>query len=129
MKSICANGADLTSSRFTHEMTKQITVATTILTDTSTAASEIDRVLQKMIHESRPVYIGVPVDLSHFVISGAGLETPLNIVLPTDDKTTTTKTIAEIRGLLEKASTPIIIIDGCRFTIIQISSTSYRLLG
>jgi pyruvate decarboxylase len=99
---------------FSLEMSKQITVATTILTDPATAANEIDRVLTTMVYESRPAYIGVPADMSHQLISGAGLETPLDLTLPLDDKTTTQEVVAKIRTLLDKASKPTLIVDGCK---------------
>lgn len=101
---------------FCHEMSKNITVATTVLTNPTTAASEIDRVLTTMVHESRPVYIGVPADLSHYPISGAGLNTPLKIALAPDDSSTLQKVVADIRAKLEKASKPTLIIDGCEYS-------------
>jgi pyruvate decarboxylase len=110
--------ADGMFSSFCHEMSKHITVATTILTDPATAANEIDRVLTTMMHESRPVYIGVPADLSHRPISGIGLETPLQVVLTPDDESATREVVAEIRALLEKASKPTLIVDGCKYIYI-----------
>lgn len=95
-------------------MTKHITVATTLLDDPAKAASEIDRVLTTMMIESRPVYIGVPTDLSHFPISGKALQDPLNVTLPADDEKLTKTTVEEIRSLIEKAPSAILIIDGCR---------------
>lgn len=38
-----------------HEMSRQICCATTVLQDSATAASEIDRVLNTMLHRSQPV--------------------------------------------------------------------------
>jgi pyruvate decarboxylase len=95
-------------------MSKQISVATTVLTDPATAASEIDRVLTKMVIESGPAYIGVPADLSHSPIPGEELKTPLSITLPQNDKAVTQKVLAEIRNALEKAAHPIVIVDGSK---------------
>ena len=47
-----------------HEMVKHISVDTTILLNPQTAPVEIDRCLTTMMQQSRPVYIGVPVDMS-----------------------------------------------------------------
>ncbi|KPI34820.1 Pyruvate decarboxylase [Cyphellophora attinorum] len=44
-------------------MYTQITVAHTNLSDITTVASEIDRVLKACVHESRPVYIELPTDM------------------------------------------------------------------
>ena len=96
-------------------MSKQISVATTVLTDPITAAAEIDRVLTKMMIESRPAYIGVPADLSHYPVAAEGLKTPLNTALAPDKKTELQQLVDDIRAELEKASQPIVIVDGSKF--------------
>lgn len=96
-------------------MSKQISVATTVLTNPAQAATEIDRVLTTMMMESRPIYIGVPVDMSHSMISADGLNTPLGITLPQDDKLVAEKVIARIRSDLEAAAHPIVIVDGSKY--------------
>lgn len=58
-------------------MVQHISVDTAVLTDVNTAADTIDRCLNNMLYHSRPVYIGVPVDVSHLQIDGQGLKTPL----------------------------------------------------
>jgi TPP-dependent 2-oxoacid decarboxylase len=42
---------------------EKVTVASTIVTDASQAASQIDRTLAACLHHKRPVYIELPVDL------------------------------------------------------------------
>lgn len=98
---------------FCHDMSKHISVATTILDDPAKAGSEIDRVLTTMILESRPVYIGVPADLSHVPIDSEALDSPLETTLPLDDSKLTSDTIAIIRKRLSGAKWPALIIDGC----------------
>ena len=93
-------------------MSKHITVATTVLKDPETAASEIDRVLTSMMHESRPVYIGVPTDIAYALISDDHLKVPLPVSLAEDDRSVSEKVAAEIKTRLENASKPIIIVDG-----------------
>jgi pyruvate decarboxylase len=95
-------------------MSKHISVATTILDDPAVAGSEIDRVLTTMMLESRPVYIGVPADLSHFPIDSEELDVPLGTALPLDDSRMTSDTIAIIRKRLNVAKWPALIIDGCK---------------
>ena len=94
------------------EMVKHISVDTAVLTDTSTTAEEIDRCLNAMLYQSRPVYIGVPVDMSHRLISSQGLDTPLKTELPPNDKTIEEQVVAEIISRLEKSSHPVIFVDG-----------------
>ena len=68
-----------------HEMAKHISADTIVLDDPSTAGNDIDRVLNTMLLESRPVYIGVPVDMSHLECDARGLETPLRTTLTPND--------------------------------------------
>lgn len=85
---------------------------TAILTDSATAANDIDRCLNAMLYESRPVYIGVPVDVSHRIISSIGLKTPLVRQLPPNDIKEESNAIQEIRSRLRASRYPIIILDG-----------------
>ncbi|KAK5735678.1 hypothetical protein LTR17_008029 [Elasticomyces elasticus] len=95
-----------------HEMVKKISVATAVLTDLNTIASDIDRCLNTMLYESRPVYIGVPVDMSHQQISGEGLKTPLKRELPPNDKGEEDRVVKEIMSMIRRAKKPVIIMDG-----------------
>ncbi|KAI7387565.1 pyruvate decarboxylase, partial [Hortaea werneckii] len=95
-----------------HEMVKHISVDTAILTDPATAANDIDRCLNAMLYESRPVYIGVPVDMSHRIISAMGLKTPLVPHLPPNDINEEKNVIKETLSRLRVSKYPIIILDG-----------------
>ncbi|KAK4899363.1 Pyruvate decarboxylase 1 [Elasticomyces elasticus] len=90
-----------------HEMVKKISVDTAVLTDLNTVASDIDRCLDTMLYESRPVYIGVPVDMSHQQISGEGLKTPLKRELPPNDKDEEDKVVDEIMSMIRSAKKPV----------------------
>lgn len=85
---------------------------TAVLTDPATAASDVDRCLNTMLYESRPVYIGVPVDMSHQIISSIGLKTPLVRRLPPNDMNEESNVIQEITSRLRVSRYPIIILDG-----------------
>lgn len=65
-----------------------------------------------MLYESRPVYIGVPVDMSHRVISSIGLKTLLVRQLPPNDMNEESNVIQEITSRLRVSRYPIIILDG-----------------
>ena len=94
------------------KMASHISAATTILLDPKTAAAEIDRCLNTMLQESRPVYIGVPVDMSHLECDSAALETPLSVELPANDAELEARVVDDLRVLLEQKKSPIIIVDG-----------------
>ena len=57
-------------------MSREVTAAQAIL-DPRTAAQEIDRVLQVALDMSKPVYVGVPVDVANAPVLGAPLRIPL----------------------------------------------------
>ncbi|RMX79891.1 hypothetical protein D0869_07967 [Hortaea werneckii] len=92
--------------------TETLSYDTAILTDPATAADDIDRCLNTMLYESRPVYIGVPVDMSHRVISSISLKTPLVRQLPPNDMNEESNVIQEITSRLRVSRYPIIILDG-----------------
>jgi pyruvate decarboxylase len=96
------------------KMAAQITAATLVLKNQATAAEDIDRILTTMMTESRPVYVGLSVDVGYLEVDNARLKTPLSIELPPNDKSLEADVVAELRGMLEKASNPIIIVDGSK---------------
>jgi pyruvate decarboxylase len=94
------------------EMAKHITAATTVIDYAPTAASEIDRVLNVMMLESRPVYIGLSTDIAYEMISDAPLASPICTTLPPNSPDLERKVVADIRAELDKAESLIIIVDG-----------------
>ncbi|KAH4169209.1 pyruvate decarboxylase [Parastagonospora nodorum] len=94
------------------EMAKHITAATTVIDHVPSAASEIDRVLNTMMRESRPVYIGLSVDMAYETISGTPLDMPIVRSLPLNDPVLEANVISQIRSGLENAKNPILILDG-----------------
>jgi len=93
-------------------MAKQITADTVVISYPGTAAAEIDRALNIMMRESRPVYIGLPVDVAYATISAAPLNSPITTVLPLNEAALQKRVVAEIVSRIEKALSPIIIVDG-----------------
>lgn len=93
-------------------MSKKICCATSVLMDAETAASEIDRVLNEILYQSQPGYIGIPTDICYTNISSLSLQTPLKTELPGNDSGEEKKAVADIRELIERSSKPIIIVDG-----------------
>ncbi|KAJ4004002.1 Pyruvate decarboxylase 1 [Fusarium irregulare] len=94
------------------DMAKNITVATAVIDYAPSAAVEIDRVLATMMRESRPVYIGLSVDIAYEVINAEGLDVPIPTGLQPNDPALERKVIDEIRKLIDNAEKPAIIVDG-----------------
>ena len=81
--------------------------------DAQTAASEIDRVLDEMLCQSPPGYIGIPTNISSYTsISSSSLQIPRKTALPRNDNRVEKRAVAEIRELIEKRSKSVIIVDG-----------------
>jgi TPP-dependent 2-oxoacid decarboxylase len=96
------------------KMAAHITAATLVLKNQATAAEDIDRVLTTMMIESRPVYIGLSVDVGYLEVDDSHLKTPLAIELPPNDPSVEKKVVEGLRVLLEKANHPSIIVDGSK---------------
>ncbi|KAF2263194.1 pyruvate decarboxylase [Lojkania enalia] len=94
------------------EMVKQIMADTTVIDYPPLAASEIDRVLNTMMYEQRPVYIGLSIDIALEMISDAPLGCPISRTLPPNDPEVEKSVVSKIRNGLERADNPIIVIDG-----------------
>lgn len=95
-----------------HAMVKHISVNTTVLLDPLTAPAEIDRCLTSMMQQSRPVYIGVPVDMSHLECDASGLQTALPRALSPNDPQVEKEVVGKLRRMMEQSKNPIIIVDG-----------------
>ena len=100
-------------------MSKQISCATTVLKDVKTAAAEIDRCLNAMMYHRQPVYIGVPVNMVHEIVSSSGLEVPLTTTLSPNDEALEQKVLREIRERLETHEKAVIIVDGGKHTRLE----------
>ena len=98
-----------------HEMSKKISVATTVITSPLNAATEIDRVLNDLIYYSRPVYIGLPVDIGPQKISSAGLQTPLIFEPPRNDPNLQVSVVNQIVEAVRKVEKAVVIVDGCKY--------------
>ena len=96
-------------------MAKQITADTVVISHPGTAAAEIDRALNIMMRESRPVYIGLSVDIAYAKISSTPLKSPITTALPLNEATLHDKVVSTILSRIEEASNPIIIVDGGKY--------------
>jgi pyruvate decarboxylase len=96
------------------KMASQITAATLVLKTQAAAAEDIDRVLTTMMIESRPVYVGLSVDIGYLEVDDSRLKTPLSIELPPNDASVERKVVEQLRAMLEKANHPAIIVDGSK---------------
>lgn len=93
-------------------MSEPVRSASAFLTDETTAAAEIDRVLETAVKTRLPVYLFVPVDVSDIIIDASPLMKPLNVeVHNVGREADEDKVVLEIIQLIEKASNPGIIVD------------------
>lgn len=93
-------------------MVKHISVDSTVLLDPQTAPSEIDRCLTSMMQQSRPVYISVPVDMSHLECGASALQKALPRALSPNDPQLEDEVVSKLRKMMEQSMNPVIIVDG-----------------
>ena len=87
---------------------RRLTVASTDLTDPSTAFREIDRVLDAVMRYKRPGYIELPRDMVGVV---PGTSYPATLPRPTSDADALAEAVAEASRRIEAARRPVIIAD------------------
>ena len=87
---------------------KQLTVASTVLSDPQTALQEIDRVLHAALRYKRPVYIELPRDL--VAVPGIPHHQPGEIH-EMSDAATLAAALAEASEMINRARKPVIIAD------------------
>lgn len=87
---------------------KQLTAASTVLTDPQTAFAEIDRVLHAALRYKRPVYIELPRDMVH--VPGVAHHRPLD-VHETSDPRALRAALAEAAALINRARQPVFLAD------------------
>ena len=96
-----------------HRMSANISYTTSMLTDTATAASEIDRCIRATFISKRPVYLGIPANYYDVPIAADLLKTPIDMSLKPNNKEAEDEVITEILSMVKAAKNPIIIADGC----------------
>jgi len=87
---------------------KELTIASTVLSDPQTALQEIDRVLHAALRYKRPVYIELPRDMVS--VPGIPHHEPREIH-ETSDARTLAAALAEAEEMINKAKKPVIIAD------------------
>src|SRR5438876_11796164 len=87
---------------------KQLTIASTVLSDPQTALQEIDRVLHVALRYKRPVYIELPRDL--VAVAGIPHHTPREIH-EASDRHTLREALAEAVEMINCATKPVILAD------------------
>ena len=77
-----------------------------------------------MLYYSRPVYIGIAVDVGPKLISAESLKTPLVTELEPNNGPLEEKIVNEIADGMRKCKRAVIIVDGCRLTRCFIANDS-----
>lgn len=105
----------LGDGRFTvfFDMYKDITAAQTLLTKAN-AAKEIDSVLVTAWLKKRPIYIGIPSDISYLKINAP--TQPLNLSYPSSNDDSVKEFSERAAGIIKKAKSPLVLIDICAQT-------------
>src|SRR5207249_3892881 len=106
---------------------KQLTIASTVLSDPQTALQEIDRVFHAALRYKRPVYIELPRDL--VMVPGIPHHQPSEIH-ETSDPRTLSAALGEAAEMINAAKKPVIIADvevhrfGLQDVVVQLAEKS-----
>lgn len=98
---------------------EQFTISQANITNKTTAAAQIDRILTDLITSSRPVYLTLPTNMVTEKISSATLATPLSRLPPPNDLAIERFVLDEIATLAKAAQTDgeedgiVILVDAC----------------
>ncbi|SMN19977.1 similar to Saccharomyces cerevisiae YLR044C PDC1 Major of three pyruvate decarboxylase isozymes, key enzyme in alcoholic fermentation, decarboxylates pyruvate to acetaldehyde [Maudiozyma saulgeensis] len=96
-----------------HRMSANISQTTSVITDVTTAASEIDRCIRSTYIYQRPVYLGIPANFFELNLPASLLDTPIDLSLRPNDLEAENECVDEIIRMIHKAKSPIIISDAC----------------
>ncbi|KAL7266195.1 hypothetical protein RUND412_011268 [Rhizina undulata] len=92
-------------------MAAPLAKTSTFLTDSSTMASEIDRVIVECVKSRLPVYIWVPMDVTETPLDAERLKTPLDVAVG-NDPVVEGVVLGKILKAVEEARRPCIVVDG-----------------
>ncbi|CAB4254059.1 similar to Saccharomyces cerevisiae YLR044C PDC1 Major of three pyruvate decarboxylase isozymes, key enzyme in alcoholic fermentation, decarboxylates pyruvate to acetaldehyde [Maudiozyma barnettii] len=96
-----------------HRMSANISQTTSVITDVTTAASEIDRCIRSTYIYQRPVYLGIPANFFELNLPTSLLDTPIDLSLRPNDLEAENECVGQIIRMIHKAKSPIIISDAC----------------
>jgi len=105
-------------------MSENISEHSVVLTDLERAPSQIDHALRVAYTMQRPVYIGIPANLSSSLIPSGVLKTPINLELEPNDADAEAEVVETILDLVKGAKKPIILVDACASRHFSIPETT-----
>ncbi|SCW00930.1 LAFE_0D01288g1_1 [Lachancea fermentati] len=96
-----------------HRLASDVSIYTTVITDTESCAMEVDRCLTLAYTRQRPVYLGIPVNLVDTLVDSSLLNIPLNLSLEVNNKEIEHEIVESILQELYKSKNPVIVVDAC----------------
>lgn len=96
-----------------HRMSNNISQTSAFISDINSAPTEIDRCIREAYIHQRPVYIGLPTNLTDSKVPASLLDTPIDLSLKPNDPETQSEAIDGILQLIENSKNPIILVDAC----------------
>lgn len=94
-------------------MSKEISEKVYVLDEAQTSPQKIDDAFRTAYLKQRPVYIAIPSNIGELNISSDLLKTPIDLTMPENDKESEDEVVDSILSLIEKAKSPIILVDAC----------------
>ncbi|AMD18659.1 HBL243Cp [Eremothecium sinecaudum] len=96
-----------------HRMSANISETTAVLTDITSAPSEIDRCIRTCYITQRPVYLGLPANLVDLMVPASLLSTPIDLSLKPNDAEAEAEVVESVLQMIANAKNPVILSDAC----------------
>ncbi|KAF5100999.1 hypothetical protein DV451_002339 [Geotrichum candidum] len=103
------NGDYKVYARISKELSKKVI----ILEDSETAPHRIDDALRTAFISQRPVYLAIPTNVGELPVRKELLETPIDLVPPSNDPESEKEVVDRVLRLIEHANNPVILVDAC----------------
>ncbi|CDK25465.1 unnamed protein product [Kuraishia capsulata CBS 1993] len=95
------------------EMSENISLTSTVLSDLATAPSELDRCFKAAVIHKRPVYIGIPTNFFEDGVASSLLDTPLDLAPKPNDEEAEDEVVDTILEMVGKSKNPVWLLDAC----------------
>lgn len=96
-----------------HRLGSDVTQYTSVLTDTETCSKEVDKCISIAFTKQRPVYLGVPTNISDTLVSSALLNIPLDLSAHEGNTEVQEDFVNAILSAMYKCRSPAIVVDAC----------------
>lgn len=104
-------------------MSEGISHKVIILSDEFNLTTKIDDAIKTAKSRQKPVYLAIPTNIGEVKVPASDLQTPIDFSLPDNDPDAESEVIDIVKSAIEKAKSPIILVDACAYRHNSIAET------